>query len=227
MASRRCVLVLLVILAVSSLGAATARAQQPVPPDPAQLYAQMTVAMQQAGSVHIQLSTAALPTGRRQTVVQKEVGSADISSQQQLLHVVFTAMEASVQTHKVLVRQRTVVFAVDGRFAQRNDGGQWWCQALPAEYWQGPLTGFVYLPLTPHFIGGVTPATVLGVAVWRVKLDLENRIDVLNIAQNSYRLVRVTETRGVKTAADGQLKTYSDFSRYGESVTAQLPQACG
>jgi hypothetical protein len=62
--------------------------------------------------------------------------------------------------------------------------------------------------------------------VWRLKINLGDRTDVLNIAQDSHRLVRIMETRGVKIAPDGRLRTHIDFSRYGDSATVRLPQAC-
>jgi hypothetical protein len=218
----------LVVLAVFTVSTTSASAQQLTPPDAAQLYAQMTAAMQQAGSVHVQQTTATLPAGPQQTIRQTFAGSADVSPGQQLLRIVFTTKVTSVRTHQVLVKQRTQFVAVDGRYAQRNNGGQWYCQTLPPEYWQGiAFSVFTVLPMTPHFVGSVASATVLGAAVWRVPIDLGNRTEVLNIAQDSYRLVRITEVRGVKTAADGRVKIFTDFSRYGEPVTAQLPQACG
>jgi hypothetical protein len=216
-----------VILAVSLLSASVVRAQQPAVPGSSTLYAQMIAAMQQAGSVHVQQTTAMLPLGPHQTIRQAVSGTADVSAQQRLLRIVYTTKVSSVRTGKVLVNQRTRFVAVDDRYAQQIDGTQWYCAPLGPEYWQSDaLSVFTVLPTSPHFIGAVTPASVLGTAVWRVKIDLGNRTDVLNIAQNTYRLVRVTESSGVKTAADGARKTFTDFTRYGEVVTAKLPQAC-
>ena len=147
---------------------------------------------------------------------------------QLLLHVAYTATYTAVRTHRIVLTQHIQYVGVDGRVAQRTTGSPWWCQTIsPQDLARAyALTAFAYLPESPTFIGGVTSATALGVAVWRVTIDLTNRKETLNIAQDSYRLVRITEVIGPKTSASGLIKRFSDFSRYGESVTAQLPQAC-
>jgi hypothetical protein len=214
------------ILPSVALTTRTSHAQQPSTPDPAQLYTQMTSAMHQAGSVHIQVHTANLPPGSQQTVRETSAGSIDISSTQQVLLAVYTITYSNAKTHTVVLRDRSTIVAVDGRVAQRDSSAPWWCQTVSSPDQVYTLTTLSSLPVTPHFIGGVTSATVLGDAVWRITIDLGNRTDVLNIAQNNYRLVRITEVSGVKTAANGVHKVFSDFSRYGESVTAQLPAVC-
>jgi hypothetical protein len=227
MISRRHTVAASAVIAALAFSASAASAQQASAPDQAQLYSQMIAVMQNAGGVHVQETTATLPTGPRQTIRENFFGSADVSSQQQVMHVLFKSVYTSVRNHKVIYTQRTEAIANDGRFAQRNGGGRWYCQPLPQEYWQGSAAFvFTILPVTPHFIGGVASATVLGATGWRVKIDLGNGTYVLNIAQDSYRLVRITETSGVKTAAQGLTKRFTDFSRYGEAVAAPLPQAC-
>jgi hypothetical protein len=217
---------MLAILSVSLLSTSVVRAQ-PAVPGSSTLYAQMIAAMQQAGSVHMQQTTATLPLGPHQTIRQAFSGTADVSAQQRLLSIVYTVKVSSVRTGKVLVTQHTRGIAVNDWYAQRDDGSQWYCTPVAPEYWGGAVLGvFTALPTSPQFIGGVTSATVLGTAVWRVKISLYNRTDVLNIAQDTYRLVRITESSGVKTSADGPRKIITDFTRYGESVTAQLPQVC-
>jgi hypothetical protein len=224
--SRRWFILAAAILAAFGLTTNTSDAQQPSTPDAAQLYMQMTLAMQRAGSVHIQVHTAVLPVGPQQTVREISAGSIDISSKQQLMHAVYTTTYSNAQTHALVIRDRTTIVAVDGRVAQRDSSAPWWCQMISSPDQVYTLTSLSPLPVTPHLIGGVTSATMLGVAVWGITIDLGNRTDVLNIAQNTYRLVRITEASGVKTAANGMQKTLSDFSRYGESVSAQLPAVC-
>ena len=228
MISRRSFILAVAILPSVALTTSTSHAQQPPAPDAPQLYAHMSSAMQQAGSVHIQVHTAVLPPGPQQTVRETLAGSVDISSQQQLLHAVYTTAVTTLPSKAVVIRGRTTIVAVDGRSAQRESGAPWWCQTVSSQDQSQvyALTAFAFLPVTPHFIGGVTFATVLGVAVWRITIDLGNRTDVLNIARSNYRLVRIKEVSGVKSAANGVIETFSDFSRYGESVSAQLPAVC-
>jgi hypothetical protein len=226
--SRWCLILAAAILPALTLTTSTSHAQQPSTPDAGQLYARMTLAMQQAASVHIQVHTANLPSEPQQTMREISAGSIDISATQQLLHAVYTTTYSSVKPQAVVIRDRTTIVAVDGRTAQRESSAPWLCQSISSQDQAQvyTLTSLSFLPVTPSFIGGVTSSTVLGVAVWRITIDLGNRTDALNIAQNSYRLVRITEVSGVKTAANGVRKTFSDFSRYGESVSAQLPAAC-
>jgi hypothetical protein len=226
--SRRCFFLTVAILASLGLTTSTSHAQQPSTPDAAQLYTQMNSAMQQEGSVHIQVHTAKLAAEPQQTVREITAGSIDISSTQQVLHAVYTTTYSNANTQSVVIRDRTTYVGVDGRIAQRDSTAPWSCQTMSsqAQAQVYTLTSFSFLPVTPSFIGGVKPSAVLGVAVWRIMIDLGNRTDVLNIAQNTYRLVRIMELSGVKTAATGVRKTFSDFSQYGETVSAQLPAVC-
>jgi hypothetical protein len=226
--ARRCFILAVAILPSLALTTTTSHAQQTSAPDAGQLYAQMTLAMQRAGSVHIQVHAAVLPLGPQQTVREISAGSIDISSKQQLLHAVYTTTYSNVQSHAVVLRDRMTIVAVDGRSAQRESGAQWWCQSVSSQDQSQvyALTALIFRSVTPHFIGGVTSGTALGVPVWRVRIDLGNGTDVLNIAQNNDQLVRVKSVGGVKSAANGVIETFSDFSRYGESVSAQLPAVC-